>query len=95
VAVKAPVLVIVPTIAFPFAMSFTVHVTVGFVTFSTVAVNVCVAFARTDGLDGEIATRFSVGVPPGSPAQLEVTPARTTINDVSSQRRTAASRNGR
>jgi hypothetical protein len=39
VAVKAPVLVIVPTVAFPFATPFTVQVTVGFVSFATVAVN--------------------------------------------------------
>jgi hypothetical protein len=92
VAVKGPVLVIVPTIAFPFAMSFTVQVTVGFVSFATVAVKACVPLARTEGPEGETATRsVPVDELPVRPAQLAVTPAMTQTESVSPKRRTAAS----
>jgi hypothetical protein len=92
VAVKGPVLVMVPTIAFPFAMSFTVQVTVGFVSFATVAVKACVPLARTEGPEGETATRsVPVDELPVRPAQLAVTPAMTQTESVSPKRRTAAS----
>jgi hypothetical protein len=92
VAVNAPVLVIVPTIAFPFAMSFTVQVTVGFVSFATVAVKACVPLARTEGAEGEMATRsVPVDELPVRPAQLAVIPATTQTRSVSPRRRTAPS----
>ena len=92
VAVNGPVLVIVPTIAFPFAMSFTVQVTVGFVSFATVAVKACVPLARTEGAEGVIATRsVAVDELPLRPAQLVVNPATTQIRSVSPRRRTAPS----
>jgi len=84
--------VIVPTIAFPFAMSFTVQVTVGFVSFATVAVKACVPLARTEGLEGVMATRFSpVDGLPFRPTQLAVSPATMQTKSVSPKRRTAAS----
>ena len=92
VAVKGPVLVIVPTIAFQFAMSFTVQVPVGFVSFATVAVKACVPLARTEGPEGEMATRsVPVDELPVRPAQLAVTPAMTQTESVSPKRRTAPS----
>jgi hypothetical protein len=92
VAVKGPVLVMVPTIAFPFAMSFTVQVTVGFVSFATVAVKACVPLARTEGPEGEMATRsVPVDELPVRPAQLAANPATMQTKSVSPKRRTAAS----
>lgn len=92
VAVKAPVLVIVPTVAFPFAMSFTVQVTVGFVSFATVALKASVPLARTEGPEGVMATRsVPVDELPLRPAQLAVTPTMTQTKSVSPRRRTAPS----
>ena len=72
-------------------MSFTVQVTVGFVSFATVAVKASVPLARTEGAEGVMATRsVPVDELPLRPAQLAVNPAMMQTRNVP-KRRTQAS----